>query len=103
MQKKMPYKLIYTVLFTRDVISIINYISYNLQNAVAASNFTKDMTVAIANRSKCPDSFEPYFSTIDRTYYRIYIKNYTLYYYLISDRMILYRILYGKRQAKMFL
>ena len=46
-----------------------------------------------------PESFEKYHSVIQRQYpyYRIYVKNYTVYYVVIDDVMEVRRLVYNKR------
>lgn len=43
--------------------------------------------MAILNRAKSPSGYEPYQSSKQREhqYYRIYVKNYTVFYILIND------------------
>lgn len=47
----------------------------------------------------CAEAFEPYHSLKERQYpyYRIYVKNYTIFYVVIDDVMEVRRILYNKR------
>lgn len=53
-------------------------------------------------RLDAPLSFEPCYSVNDREndYYRIYIKNYVIYYVVIDNVMEVRRIVYGKRDRE---
>ena len=63
------------------------------------------MEIAILNRAKSPSGYEPYQSSKQREYkyYRIYVKNYTIFYVLIDDTMEIRRILYNKRNFSQLL
>ncbi|MCR5773116.1 MAG: type II toxin-antitoxin system RelE/ParE family toxin, partial [Butyrivibrio sp.] len=56
-------------------------------NKEAANDLVNDVESAILERLNNPESFEPYHSLKERTYpyYRIYVKNYTIYYVVIPD------------------
>ncbi len=58
-----------------------------------------DVESAILNRLDNPLSFEPYHSDKERKhqYYRIYVKNYTIFYAVIDDVMEVCRLIYGAR------
>ena len=58
-----------------------------------------DVQQAIHKRLPYAESFEHYHSlkTREYPYYRIYVKNYTIYYVVIEDVMEVRRILYSKR------
>ena len=94
MNKK--YNVKFTELFYRDLNSIICYINYELGNPIAANNLLNEV---IYKRSNNPASFEKYHSTRKRndTYYRIYVKNYTIFYVLKENTMEVRRMLYSKR------
>ena len=87
MNKK--YKVIYLPLFYKDLESIVDYIAYNLSN----------ISAAIETRAISPTSYEKYYSNKKRknTYYRIYVKNYVIFYVVHNDIMEVRRILYNKR------
>ena len=59
------------------------------------------MEEAIRARLTCADAFEPFRSKKERVhpYYRIYVKNYTIYYIVIGNTMEVHRILFNKRNA----
>ena len=72
---------------------------HNLKNRIAAENFYDEVIKEIEKRSENPEGFEKYMSTQKRknTYYRIYVKNYTIFYVVKGNTMEVRRILYSKR------
>lgn len=96
------YKLRFLPLFEDDLIEIVDYITYQLQNPAAAEALVHLVQQAIQDRSTCAEAFEPYHSAKERPYpyYRIYVKNYTIYYVVIGDVMEVRRMLYNKRNAR---
>ena len=97
MNKK--YKVIYLPLFYKDLENIVNYIAYDLNNVSAAQNLLNEIQTAIETRAIFPTSYEKYYSNKKRknTYYRIYVKNYVIFYIVHNDIMEVRRILYNKR------
>ena len=93
MQKK-RYRLRFLPLFEDDLNEIVDYIAGRLQNPQAA-----DVRLAIQERQECAEAFEAYPSTKERQYpyYRIYVRNYTIFYVVIGDVMEVRRILYSRR------
>ena len=93
------YKLRFISLFEDDLNSIVDYITVGLQNQTAADMLVDDVQQAIHDRLPYAESFEHYYSlkTREYPYYRIYVKNYTVYYVVIGDTMEVRRILYNKR------
>jgi len=105
------YKVRFLPLFEWDLAEITDYISYNLKNPQAAYLLVDEIEKAIGDRLACPESFEPYPSTRDRKYpyYRIYVKNFIIYYVVIDDEddafktMEVRRILYSKSDKRKLL
>jgi plasmid stabilization system protein ParE len=97
MNKK--YTLRYLPLFEQDLASVRDYISQNLQNPVAAHNLLEDTEKAIQKRVKNPLGYMPYPSNHDRAYkyYRINIKNYSIFYVVIGDVMEVRRFIFSRR------
>ena len=97
MSKK--YDIKFTELFYYDLNSIINYIKYELGNTIAAYNLLDEVIQKVYKRSENPESYEIYYSTRKRhvTYYRIYVKNYTIFYVIKENTMEVRRILYSRR------
>lgn len=101
------YKLRYLPLFYRDLEEKIVYIAETLQNPKAANDLLNDVENAIFERLPNAESFEPYHSAKERRYkyYRIYVKNYIVYYVVIdnegSDKIMeVRRFLYNKQNWK---
>lgn len=93
------YKLHILPLFEDDLNEIVDYISIRLQNPIAAENFVDAVEAAIYERLSCAEAFEPYHSAKERRYpyYRIQVKNYTIFYVVIGDTMEVRRIVYSRR------
>lgn len=98
MQKK-TYRLRFLPLFAEDLLEITTYITSNLQNPEAANSLVNEIEDAIDKRLENPLIFAPYNSRKPRInpYYRIYVKNYTIFYVVIDDIMEVRKILYSKR------
>lgn len=81
------YKLRYLPLFYKDLKEKTVYIAENLQNLQAANDLVDAVEKAILERVPNAESFEPYRSARERkySYYRIYVKNYAIYYVVIDD------------------
>jgi plasmid stabilization system protein ParE len=102
------YEIRILPLFEWDLTEITDYISYHLNNPNAAILLVDEIEKAIKERLVCPESFEPYPSMKDRkyTYYRIYVKNFIIYYVVIDDEddefkiMEVRRVLYNKRDKR---
>lgn len=97
MEKK--YKIKYLPLFYNDLDKITDYIMYQLNNEIAANNLVNELEKEIETRSYNPDYYEKYRSTRKRqyTYYKIHIKNYTIFYTIQDNVMEVRRILYSRR------
>ena len=93
------YQLRYLPLFEQDLISTANYITNVLKNEDAALRLIDDVETVILERLNNPVAFEPYRSAKERDYpyYRIYVRNYVIYYVVIDDVMEVRRILYNRR------
>lgn len=96
------YKLRYLPLFEEDLTEIVDYISLRLRNPIAAENLVDEVQKAIRERTTCAEAFEPYHSKRDRQYpyYRIYVKNYVVFYVVIGDTMEVRRIVYSRRNLQ---
>ena len=93
------YTLRYLPGFQEDLMECVLYISNNLQNPVAAEKLINDVEAAILDRLECPLSFKPYPSSGNREhdYYRINIRNYSVFYVVIDDIMEVRRFIYNRR------
>jgi toxin ParE1/3/4 len=99
------YKLRILPLFEEDLNKIVDYIAYTLKNVTAANNLVDEVEKAIYNCLSVPESFEPYRSAKEREhpYYRIKVKNFTIFYVVIEDVMEVRRIVYSRRDLAKFL
>ena len=96
------YKLRYLPHFEYDLNEIVDYITDHLKNSDAAERLVSDIESAIHERLNCPTSFEPYHSVKERQYpyYRIQVRNFTIFYVIIEDVMEVRRVLYSRRDWK---
>ena len=78
------YKLRFLPLFEEDLNEIVDYITHRLKNPIAA------------------EAFEQYHSAKERQYpyYRITVRNYTIFYVVMDDVMEVRRIIYSRRDIK---
>lgn len=95
------YKLQILPLFEDDLSEIADYIAFRLQSPVAAEKLVAAVEAAIMERLPFAESFEPYASVNERKhpYYRIRVKNFTIFYVVMEDVMEVRRILYSRRDA----
>lgn len=93
------YELRILPLFEDDLSEIVDYIAITLQNPIAADALVDAVENAIMERLPCAEAFEPYRSTKERRYpyYRILVKNYSIFYVVIGDVMEVRRIIYSRR------
>jgi len=93
------FTLSYLPLFEQDIAAVRDYIAVTLMNPAAALRLVEDTEKAILKRLNNPLGFEPYHSKKDRAhpYYRINIRNYTVFYVVIGNVMEVRRFVYSKR------
>lgn len=98
MQQK-TYKLSILPLFEEDLNEIVDYITDKLQNPEAALRLVDDIEIAINTRLEMPLAFAPYQSAKERAhpYYRINVRNFSVFYVVIGDVMEVRRVMYSKR------
>ncbi|SEG27304.1 ParE toxin of type II toxin-antitoxin system, parDE [Eubacterium ruminantium] len=79
------YTLSYLPMFYDDLEEKVAYLSDVLLNPEAANNLVDAVEKAILERMPNAESFEKYHSKKERKYpyYRIYVKEYTIYYVVI--------------------
>ena len=100
------YKLRYLPLFYKDLEEKIVYIAEELHNEKSANDLLDEVEAAILERQPVAESFEPYRSLRERRYpyYRIYVKNFVVYYVVIDEGddkiMEVRRFLYNKQDVK---
>ncbi|MBO5005188.1 MAG: type II toxin-antitoxin system RelE/ParE family toxin [Clostridia bacterium] len=93
------YTIKYSSTFINQFNNILKYFVHKLKNKIAAENFYNEVIKEIETRSKNPENYEKYLSTRKRknSYYRIYVKNYIIFYIVKDTTMEIRRILYSKR------
>ena len=101
------YELRYLPLFYEDLEQKMLYIADTLQNQKAANDLIDAVEQAIMERLPVAEAFEPYHSVKERRYkyYRIYVKNFVIYYVVIDDIgskkiMEVRRFLYNKQDRE---
>lgn len=93
------YEIKYLPTFISQFNNILYYITYELQNKIAADNFYSEVVKQIEIRSEAPESYEV-FKTIrneEIKYYKINVKNYTIFYVVKDNVMEIRRIYYSQR------
>lgn len=93
------YTIKYSQTYINQFSHILKYFVNTLKNKIAADDFYNEVIKEIEKRSKNPESYEKYVSIKKKksTYYRIYIRNYTIFYTVKNNIMEVRRILYSKR------
>ena len=93
------FTLSYLPIFEQDIAEARDYIAFTLQNPAAALRLVDDTERAILKRLDNPLGFASYRSLIDRKhpYYRINIKNFSVFYVVIGNVMEVRRFVYSKR------
>ena len=96
---KQTFKLTFLPLFEEDLLEVTDYITNMLQNPSAAHRLVDDIELAIVKRLEMPLSFAPYQSSKIRNhpYYRINVRNFSIFSVVIDNTMEVRRILYSKR------
>ena len=81
------YILRYLPLFYEELEEKVVYIAEKLKNPQAANDLLDSVESAILERLPIAEAFEPYHSLKERKYlyYRIYVKNFVIYYVVIDD------------------
>ncbi len=81
------YQLRYLPQFHKDLKHHTQYIANKLQNPQAASDLIEAAANAILERLPDAEAYEPYHSRKERRYpyYRIYVKNYIVFYVVIPE------------------
>ena len=96
---KQSYKLTFLPLFEEDLLKVTDYITNTLQNPSSDHRLVDDIELTIVKRLEMPLSFSPYQSSKIRNhpYYRINVRNFSIFYVVIDNTMEVRRILYSKR------
>ncbi|MCI9247067.1 MAG: type II toxin-antitoxin system RelE/ParE family toxin [Clostridia bacterium] len=95
-------KLKFSALFYKDLEKIMKYIAKELKNPIAAKNLNQSIRVSIERRAESPEGYKPYQSTKkrNRVYFRMYVKNYIIFYTIEHKTMTVRRILYKRRNLE---
>ena len=82
------YQLQYLPLFFEDVNNATSYLKNELHNPKAANDLIDAIEASILQQLPNCESYEPYHSKRERKYqyYRIYVKNYVIYYAVIDHK-----------------
>lgn len=93
------YAIKYSTTYIKQFNNILKYVINDLNNKIAAENFYNEVIKEIEAKSYNPTSYEKYISNRKRknTYYRIYVRNYTIFYTAKDNIMEIRRILYSRR------
>ena len=97
------YELRFIRLFYDDLRDITAYIRDQLKNPTAAYRLNEQVEKAIKKRLSNPEAYEYFYSQRERAlpYYRIYVKNYVIYYVVMNNGnqkiMEVRRLMYAKR------
>ena len=89
----------YLPTFISQFNNILYYITYELKNKIVADNFYNEVVKQIEIRSEAPELYEV-FKTIKNgevKYYKINVKNYTIFYVVKNNIMEIRRIYYSQR------
>ncbi|MDV0444624.1 hypothetical protein MmiAt1_01560 [Methanimicrococcus sp. At1] len=98
------YKIKILPLFEKDLTESLNYITYELQNPAAATLLLEEVQKAISERLFVPASFEAYFPpNSTEPHYRIYVRNYLIFYTVVDDTVRLRRFVYNRRNIEQLL
>ena len=103
--EKSSYVIKYTSTFINQFNSILKYLVNKLDNKIAAEKLYNEVIREIEKRSSNPESYEKYIGVRKRKniYYRIYVKNNTIFYVVKDNTMEVRRILYSKRNLDKFI
>ena len=73
-----------------------------MKNPIVAERLNQNIRIAINRRLENPIGYAPYRSKKKRenTYYRIYVRNYIIFYTVQDNEMIVRRMLFNKRNIK---
>ena len=92
------YIIKYLPTFSEELNSILYYLAHELKNKKAAENFYKDVFQKIEKRSFNPTAFTVYRKTKSGdNWYKIQVKNFTIFYVVKDIVMEIRRIYYSRR------
>lgn len=94
------FQLQYSPTFYEDFTKIIFYIRYELKNNIAAHNLINLVETEIIKRSQNPLGYEQFKTKRNNIFYKIFIKNFIVFYTISDITMEIRRIVYNKRDYK---
>lgn len=99
------FNIKYLQSFNKELNEILYYIGHKLKNKNAAKRLSIKIEKSILEASKNPKSFEIYKTAKKSKYnwYRIYVKNFIIYYTVKGYSMIVVHIVYKKRNIEKIL
>ena len=99
------YEIQYVSSFESELVEIIYYISNILKNKKAPDSLLKNIEKSIKERSKNPESYEKYKSNKERDFlwYRIYVKNFVIFYTVENHVMKVAHIIYSRRDMERYI
>ena len=99
LMNKAKYNLSFLPIFQEDLYEVTDYITNALKNPSAAHRLLDDIEFAISKRLEMPLSFPKYQSSKLRkqVYYRINVRNFSIFYVVIGNTMEVRRLLYAKK------
>lgn len=103
--KEENYELVFLPLFEMDLSEAVRYIANVLNSPTAAKKLVEETELAILERQKQPDGYQPYPSIKTRKYpyYTIRVRNYLVFYVLYDKTMEVRRFLHSKRSLNILL
>ena len=103
--KKNDYEIYYLSSFENELDEIIYYISNILKYKKDASSLLKNIEDSIKERSKNPEIYEVYKSGKEREFvwYRMYVKNFSIFYMVKDNVMEIAHIIYSKRDIQRYI
>ncbi len=98
--EKNNYTIKYLPTFISQFNDILYYFTHELNNKIAAENFYREVINKIEKRSEFPTAFEVFKESREKgvKWYKIQIKNFTIFYVVKNEIMEVRRIYYSKRK-----
>ena len=101
------YKLKYLPIARQDLVDIINYISHNLKNPIAAEKLAVKVTKEINKLKTFPHINTIYTPVrpLNFEYRRLLVRNYIVFYYIDEKQklIIIARVIYARRDYEKLL
>ncbi len=97
---KRRYKIRFLSSFSVELNEILYYIAFILKNQNAAERLLDDVMNSIQNRSNNPEGYEIYKEDRKYDWYRIYIRNFVVFYIVRDNVMEVAHIIYSARNME---